>query len=86
MFPRPGTDIPVQKVSCVTRAGDLARSLSLSLGPCLRRSRTSITATAVRIVQHGWLPAVLLYIENGKRKWFIADPDLSKQLWPHNAF
>jgi Zn-dependent peptidase ImmA (M78 family) len=46
---------------------------------------TSITATVVRLVQHGWLPAMLLYVVNGKRKWFIGDPDLPKQIWPHEV-
>jgi hypothetical protein len=46
---------------------------------------TSITAATVRIVEHGWLPAMLIYVVEGRRKWFIADPDLPRQIWPLEA-
>src|SRR5258708_5940835 len=47
--------------------------------------RTSLTATAIRLVQHGSFPAMLIYLENGRRKWFIRGEDVPESLWPHDA-
>ncbi len=43
----------------------------------------SLTATAIKLVRRGSFAAMLLYYENGKRKWFIpSSDDLPKKLWP----
>jgi Zn-dependent peptidase ImmA (M78 family) len=46
---------------------------------------TSLTATAIRLVRHGSFPAMLVYLENGKRKWFIRGNDVPDSLWPLEA-
>jgi hypothetical protein len=43
---------------------------------------TSLTATAIRLVRYGSFPAMLVYLENGKRKWFIRGDDVPEALWP----
>lgn len=44
--------------------------------------QTSLTATAIRLVRLGSFPAMLVYLEDGKRKWFIPGDDVPKELWP----
>jgi Zn-dependent peptidase ImmA (M78 family) len=46
---------------------------------------TSLTATAIRLVQHGSFPAMLIYSENGTRKWFKRGDDVPDSLWPHDS-
>jgi Zn-dependent peptidase ImmA (M78 family) len=46
------------------------------------RFLTSLTATAIRLVRHGSFPAMLVYLENGRRKWFIRGDDVPETLWP----
>jgi len=43
---------------------------------------TSVAATAIRLVQHGSFPAMVVYLMEGSRKWFVAGPDVPKALWP----
>jgi Zn-dependent peptidase ImmA (M78 family) len=43
---------------------------------------TSLTATAIRLVRHGSFPAMLVYLLNGKRKWFIRGDGVPNRLWP----
>jgi len=43
---------------------------------------TSLTATAIRLVRHGSFPAILVYLLNGKRKWFIRGDGVPERLWP----
>jgi hypothetical protein len=43
---------------------------------------TSMTATAIRLVQHGSFPAMVVYSEKGRRKWFIRGPEVPEMLWP----
>lgn len=43
---------------------------------------TSLTATAVRLVQFGSFPAVLIWTENGAVKWFRRGTDIPDSLWP----
>jgi hypothetical protein len=38
--------------------------------------QTSLTATAIRLVQHGSFPAVVLYAEGSGRKWLVRGPDV----------
>jgi hypothetical protein len=45
--------------------------------------RTSLTATAIHLLRYGSFPGMLIYIENGKRKWFIRGEDVPECLWPH---
>ena len=44
--------------------------------------QTSLTATAIRLVRHGSFPAMLVYLENGLRRWFIRGDDVPEALWP----
>lgn len=37
---------------------------------------TSLTATAIRLVQHGSFPAMVLYIDGSVRKWSVRGPDV----------
>jgi len=46
---------------------------------------TSLTATAIRLVQHGSFPAIIICLENGKRKWFIRGDDVPESIWPHET-
>jgi hypothetical protein len=43
---------------------------------------TSLAATAIRLVQHGSYPAMVIYLAEGVRKWFVAGPDVPSALWP----
>jgi hypothetical protein len=45
--------------------------------------RTSLTATAIRLLRYGSFPGMLIYIVDGKRKWFIRGEDVPDELWPH---
>jgi len=46
--------------------------------------RMSQTATAIRLVNHGSYPAMLIYYEQGRRKWFLRPSnDIPTSLWPH---
>jgi hypothetical protein len=55
----------------LTAAGDLARQFQMSL-----------TATAIRLVEHGPLPAMLICYSSSGQEWFVRNRNLSKQLWP----
>jgi hypothetical protein len=46
---------------------------------------TSLAATAIRLVQHGSFPAVVIYLAQGVRKWFVAGPDVPSALWPRET-
>jgi len=43
---------------------------------------TSLTATAIRVVESGSMPGMVLCCENGKRLWFKRGPSVSEFLWP----
>jgi Zn-dependent peptidase ImmA (M78 family) len=43
---------------------------------------TSLTATAIRLIRHGSFPAMLVYLEGGRRRWFIRGDDVPEALWP----
>jgi hypothetical protein len=43
---------------------------------------TSLTATAIRLVQHGSFPAMVVYLSDRRRKWFIGGPDVPGVLSP----
>ena len=45
--------------------------------------RMSQTATAIRLVNYGSFPAMLIYYERGQRKWFLRpSKDIPASLWP----
>jgi hypothetical protein len=44
--------------------------------------RTSITATALRLVEHGPLPSMVICSDGKGRKWFSRSEILPKSLWP----
>ncbi len=46
--------------------------------------QTSLTATAIRLVELGSFLAVIVCYELGKRRWFIRGPDVPSVLWPLN--
>jgi IrrE N-terminal-like domain len=50
-----------------------------------RKFDTSLAATAIRLVQHGSFPAMVIYITQGVRKWFVAGPDVPSVLWPKES-
>jgi hypothetical protein len=43
---------------------------------------TSMTATAIRFVEHGPFPSMIVCTEKGKRKWFFRGPDVPESVWP----
>lgn len=42
--------------------------------------RGSLTAVAIRLVQHGSFPSMLVYCENGKKRWSIRGDDIYLKL------
>jgi Zn-dependent peptidase ImmA (M78 family) len=46
------------------------------------RFQMSLTATAIRLVEHGPLPSMLVCYSASGREWFVRNPDVSKSLWP----
>lgn len=42
--------------------------------------QTSLIASTIRLVETGWLPSMVVCNEQGRRRWFVRDPDVS--LWP----
>jgi hypothetical protein len=45
---------------------------------------TSLTATAIRLVELGSFPAMIVCTELGQRRWFIRGPDVPETLWPRS--
>jgi hypothetical protein len=43
---------------------------------------TSITATAIRLVEHGAFPAMLVCNDKTGRRWFVRGPEVPPSLWP----
>lgn len=43
---------------------------------------TSLTATAIRLIEYGDLPGMLICNSRGKREWFIASSDVKGKIWP----
>jgi hypothetical protein len=46
---------------------------------------TSLAATAIRLVQHGSFPAMVVYLGQGARKWFVGGPDVPSVLSPRET-
>ncbi len=59
------------KAITLTAAGELATRFQMSL-----------TATAIRLVEHGPLPSMLICNSVAEREWFFRNTDLSKRLFP----
>jgi len=43
---------------------------------------TSLTSTAIRLVEHGPFPAMLVCYSEAGRQWFVRGSDAPDQLWP----
>lgn len=46
--------------------------------------KTSSVATAIRLVELGSFPAMIVCSEPGHRKWFIRGPDVPEVIWPRD--
>ncbi len=44
---------------------------------------TSLTATAIRLVEHGSFPSMIVCSDIRGRKWFLRSPIVPDRLWPH---
>lgn len=44
--------------------------------------QTSLTATAIRLVEHGSYPGMVVCNSSKGRKWFVRGRDVSNRLWP----
>lgn len=66
----------------------LAKGRPITMETVRELSRTfqmSLTATAIKLIRFGSFSSMLVYYENGNRKWFIpSSSDLPKRLWPSN--
>jgi Zn-dependent peptidase ImmA (M78 family) len=47
--------------------------------------KMSLTATAIRLVELGSFPAILVFSEAGKRRWFVRGPDVPEAIWPKES-
>jgi len=54
---------------------DAARELA-------NKFQTSLTATAIRLVELGSYPAMIICNESGRRRWFIRGRNVPEVLWP----
>lgn len=45
---------------------------------------TSLTATAIRLVELGSYPAMLVCNDRARRRWFVRGPDVPEVLWPYD--
>jgi len=46
--------------------------------------QTSLTATAIRLVEFGSFPAMIVCNDRERRRWFRRGPDVPDVLWPHD--
>lgn len=46
--------------------------------------QTSMTATAIRLVEYGSFPAMLVCSEGTRQRWFVRSPDVPERIWPHD--
>lgn len=44
--------------------------------------QTSVTATAIRLAEHGPFPTMLVCYSNGARRWFVRGSEVPEQVWP----
>lgn len=47
--------------------------------------QTSLTATAIRLVELGSFPAMIVCNEPGRRRWFTRGPDVPTSIWPRDV-
>jgi hypothetical protein len=47
--------------------------------------QTSLTTTAIRLVELGSYPAMIVCSKDGRRKWFTRGPDVSERIWPRDS-
>src|SRR5262249_15194570 len=50
-----------------------------------REFETSLTATAIRLVEFGSYPAMIVCTASGRRRWFMRGPDVPERLWPRET-
>jgi hypothetical protein len=50
-----------------------------------REFETSLTATAIRLVELGSYPAMIVCTEFGRRRWFMRGPDVPDGIWPRET-
>jgi Zn-dependent peptidase ImmA (M78 family) len=65
----------------------LARELPVTFDTVRHLASTfqmSLTATTIRLVEHGWLPSMLVCNTDEGKAWFVASSELSGKLWPVN--
>jgi Zn-dependent peptidase ImmA (M78 family) len=66
----------------------VARGMPLNFGSARELSETfttSLIATAIRLVELGTLPGMLICTERAGRKWFVRSPLIPETLWPLKA-
>jgi hypothetical protein len=44
---------------------------------------TSLTATAIRLVEYGPLPSMLVCYSDTGREWFVRGASIPREIWPH---
>jgi len=72
--------LPVAMFSPLAKGRPMTLETVADLAAVFRMSRT---ATAIRLVNYGSFPAMLIYYELGKRKWFLRPShDFPSSLWP----
>jgi IrrE N-terminal-like domain len=72
--------LPVAMFAPLAKGRPLALETVADLAAVFRMSRT---ATAIRLVNYGSFPAMLIYYELGQRKWFLRPShDIPGSLWP----
>ena len=72
--------LPVGMLAPLAKGRPITLETVADLAGVFRMSRT---ATAIRLVNHGSFPAMLIYYEEGRRKWFLRpSTDIPSSLWP----
>lgn len=60
------------------------KSMTLETASSLATTfQTSLTATAMRLVQLGSFPAVMVVSDSTRMRWFRRGPNVPESLWPH---
>ncbi len=62
-----------------------SRSLPVTFATVRRLAdlfQMSLTSTAIRLVEHGGLPAMLVCNSPEKREWYVASAEVKGRLWP----
>jgi Zn-dependent peptidase ImmA (M78 family) len=63
----------------------LARGLPVTfsaVSELASKFQMSLTATAIRFIEHGWLPSMLVCNTDEGRAWFISSSEISGKFWP----